>query len=127
MEYYGLNFFKKILIVIKIFTEIFLFVIGVVHLIPGVYFMNGITWKVGGGGLNFKIDEAGEKNKGTFYKGKKNKISVENISLLIFLGKKNKLCSFKVNKMSVENILLLLIFLGKKNKLCSFKGNNISV
>jgi hypothetical protein len=33
LEYYGLNFFKKILIVFKIFTEIFLFVIGVVYLI----------------------------------------------------------------------------------------------
>ena len=35
-------------------------------------------------------------------------------SLLIFLGKKNKLCSFKGNIISVENILLLINILGEE-------------
>ena len=45
-----------------------------------------------------------------------NEIPVEIIynSILIFFGKKNKLCSFKENNMSVVNILLLINFLGEE-------------
>ena len=50
-------------------------------------------------------------------------MSVKNILLLInLLWERNKLCSFKGNKMSVESILLLIKFLGEEKKTSHIEG-----